>query len=177
MKLTNDEMRDMGVLILFEMANTWSLTRVLVEHERATTSPAEQPYNEREILTLRLVEQFEGLVTATTLCKVFGLHHSQVGKIVESLVNREVLKKSGEPVPKKSGRGTRLELGPRGKEELKNIKLCIGRRFTYLYQEMTGEQLKELYEIIKKMHAAAKRKVEERVFAKPPDTDFIKVGS
>jgi len=175
MKTINEDVRNMSLLVLSELASTWSLARVLVEHEKATTSPADQPYNEREILTLCLVEQFEGLVTATTLCKVFGLHHSQVGKMVENLVNREILKKSGEPVPKKSGRGTQLELNPKGTEELKKIKLMIARRFAYLFQELTAEQLKEMYELTKKWHMAAKRKVEEKVFAKLPDTDFIKV--
>ena len=160
-------MRKIASLVLSELATTWSLARVLLEHEKASTSPADQPYTEREILTLCLVEQFKGLVTTTTLTKVFDLHHSQAGKIVQGLVNRGVLKKSGKPVSKKLGRGAPLELGPKAEEELMNIKLGLACRFAYLYQELTVQQRKQMYELIARMCAAAKREVEVRIFGKP----------
>lgn len=172
MKTTDEELYNTRLLLLSEMTNVWSLARALLEHERASTAPTDQPFSEREILTLCLVEQFEGLMTATALSKVFGLHHSQVGKILDKLVGRELLKKSTEHISKKSGRGMPLHLNPKGSQALREIKLGLGRRFSYLNQELNADQLKQAHELIKKMNAMAKRTFEERVFAKLPTLTF-----
>jgi len=170
MKTTDADARNSTLPALSELANAWALARILMEHERASTSPVEQPYTEREILILFLVRDFEGVATAKTICRVFDMRPSQAGKILENLIKREVLKKSGTPVSKKSGRGVPLELGPKGMEELNGISMGIGRRFAYLYQDLTTEQRKQMYELTKRMRTAAKRQIEERIFLMPPDS-------
>ena len=158
---------------LSELATMWSLGRALLEHERAGASPVEQRYTEREMLSLCLIEQFEGLVTATTFCKVFGLHPSQVSKIVGGLVSRELLKKSTASISKKSGRGSPFELTPKGREAVAEIKLIIGAGFEYLYKDFKLEEIQILCELTRKTHAAAKKRFTRSVF-QIVDPNFLK---
>lgn len=163
---TNSEVSRNAALAEFlsELATVWSLGRVLLEHARAGASPAGQPYSEKEMLALCMVEQFEGLVTATTLCKVFGLHPSQVSKIVDGLVSRELLKKSSAPISRKSGQGSPLQLTAKAKEAVKEIKLIIGAGFEYLYEDFDTEEIKTMCGLTKKTQIAAKKKFMRSVF-------------
>ncbi len=144
--------------LLLEMANMWSLSRALLEHERAWASPADQPFSEKEMLTLCLVEQFKGMVTATTLCKVFGMHPSQVSKIVDRLVGRELLERSTAKISRKSGRGMPLQLTSKASEALKGIKHRFGAGFEYLFEDFNPKQLEMMCELIGKTQTAAKKK-------------------
>ncbi len=160
-----DEQTSNSVLnSLPQLADVWAIARAVVEHERATASPTEQPFAEREILAMCLAEKFQGKVTATTLCKVFGLHHSQVSKMVEKLVQGGFLEKSTETVSRKSGKGTPLHLTHQGNEELQRIKIGIGSRFEYLVHGLDDNQIKKLLELTCIMQKAAIQRFRERVF-------------
>src|ERR1017187_3730119 len=85
------------------IAKTWTFGRVLLEHAKAGATPTdEHELNEREELAVRLVELFPGDVTATTLVKVFDLHYSQAGQIVDRLIKLGIFEK-------KAGRGVALK--------------------------------------------------------------------
>ena len=165
MKTNDEDSRKAALLtLLLELANTWSLGRALLEHERACAAPADQPFSEKEMITLCLVEQFEGMVTATTLCKVFGIHPSQVSKIVDGLVSRGLLEKSTAPISRKSGRGTPLQLTSKSSEALKEIKFRIGAGFEYLYEDFNIKDIQKMCALTMKTHAAAKKRFKRNVF-------------
>ncbi len=150
--------------LLLEIADAWSLGRALLEHERASSSPANQPFSEKEMITLCLVEQFGGMVTATTLCKVFGIHPSQVSKVVDGLVTRELLKKSTKSISRKSGQGTALQLTPKAIGALKEIKYRIGAGFEYLYEGFNAGELEMMSNFVGKTQTAAKKRFMWNVF-------------
>lgn len=144
------------------IAKTWTLGRVLLEHAKAGATPTdENELNEREELAVRLVELFPGDVTTTTLVKVFDLHYSQAGQIVERLTKLGLFEK-------KSGRGAVLELTKAGKIKADEIELKRGYRFAYIGNLFDASELEQLKKLTEKMCDAAQQQVEERVFGKLP---------
>ena len=117
---TNDKALYESTLRL--IAKTWTLGRVLLEHARAGASPMdEHELSEREELAVRLVEMFPDDVTTTTIVKVFDLHFSQAGQIVDRLTKLGILEK-------KAGRGAALKLTKAGRIKADEIELKRGYR-------------------------------------------------
>jgi len=144
------------------IARTWSLGRVLLEHAKAGTSPTdEQDFNEREELTLRLVELFPGQVTETTIVKVFAVHYSRAGQIVDRLSKLGMLEK-------KAGRGTALKLTKAGETTVKEIEMKRGYRFAYICNIFDEKEFALLTELMRKMYDAAHQQIEMNLFGKLP---------
>jgi predicted transcriptional regulator len=144
------------------LAKSWALGRILIEHAKASaTPPGEQDFSEREELVIKLVELFPGCVTETTLVKVFDLHYSQAGQIVERLSKRDILEK-------KVGKGVPLKLTKAGEIAAKEIELVRGYRFGYACEILNETELQQYAAIMEKMFQASFQQVEERIFGKPP---------
>ncbi len=144
------------------MAKSWALGRVLIEHTKASaTPPGDQDLTEREELTVKLIELFPGCVTVTTLVKVFDLHYSQAGQIVDRLSKRGILEK-------KAGKGTPLQLTKTGETTAKEIELIRGYRFAYVCEILNDTELQQYTALLEKMYRASYQQVEERVFGKLP---------
>jgi DNA-binding MarR family transcriptional regulator len=159
MKTTNESLQE-NVLRL--IAKTWSLGRVMLEHERAGMSPTdEKELNEREELTLRLVELFPGKVTETTLVKVFDLHYSQAGQIVDRLSKLGILEK-------KTGRGTTLKLTKSGEAKAKEVEMQRGYRFEYVCKIFDENEIQQLIGLMEKMYDSAYQQIDKKVFGKLP---------
>src|SRR5581483_11746409 len=141
------------------IAKNWAMGRVLLEHRKSNATPAPDGnnFNEREELAIKLIDLFPGCVTETTLVKVFGLHYSQAGQIVDRLCKRDVLEK-------KSGKGMPLQLTKAGESVAKEIELERGRRFAYLANVLSDTEIKQYEAITEHLYEAARREVEERVF-------------
>lgn len=159
---SNDKVPNEAILRL--LAKTWTMGRVLLEHAKSGVStPDENELNEREELTVRLVELFPDDVTTTTITKVFDLHYSQAGQIVDRLTKLGILEK-------KAGRGSVLKLTEDGEIKAKEIELKRGYRFAYIGNLFDNVELEQLKTLLGKMYDAAQRQVEERVFGKLPQS-------
>ena len=159
MKISNESLQENTLRFI---AKTWSLGRVLLEHAKAGMSPNdENELNEREELALKLVELFPGQVTETTLVKVFDLHYSQAGQIVDRLSKLGILEK-------KTGRGVALKLTRPGEAIAKEIEMKRGYRFAYVCSIFDENELQQLNGLMQKMYDAAYQQIEERVFGKLP---------
>ena len=144
------------------IAKTWTLGRVLLEHAKAGATPTDDnELNEREELAVRLVELFPGDVTTTTLVKVFDLHYSQAGQIVDRLTKLGLFEKKAE-------RGAALKLTKAGEIKADEIELKRGYRFAYIGNLFKNAELKQLKKLTGKMCDAAHQQVGERVFNKLP---------
>ena len=162
MAKTNDKALYETTLRLF--AKTWTLGRVLLEHAKAGASPTdEHELSEREELAVRLIEFFPDDVTTTTITKVFDLHYSQAGQIVDRLIKLGLLEK-------KAGRGAALKLTKTGKIKADEIELKRGYRFAYIGSLFDSTELEQLKKLLDKMYGAAHQQVEERVFGKLPSS-------
>ncbi|MGA2177943.1 MAG: hypothetical protein ABSH38_23595 [Verrucomicrobiota bacterium] len=158
---TNDE-KTLQEKTLRVLARTWALGRVLLEHAKAGAAPVDQhELNERDELIVKLTELFPEEVTETTLTKVFNLHYSQAGQIVDRLCRCDILQK-------KTGRGAPLKLTKTGEQVAKEIELKRGYRFSYICDIFTDEELLQLTKMMEKMCDAAHQQIEARVFDKLP---------
>jgi len=159
MKSINEPLQENTLRLI---ARTWSLGRVLLEHAKAGMSPNdEKELSEREELTVKLVEVFPGQVTETTLVKIFDLHYSQAGQIVDRLFKFGILEK-------KTGRGAALKLTKSGEATAKEAEMKRGYRFKYVCNIFDENELQQLNGLMEKMYAAAYQQLEERVFDKLP---------
>jgi len=144
------------------LAKNWSLGRILIEHAKASATPAgEKDFSEREELAIRLIELFPGCVTETTLVKVFDIHYSQAGQIVDRLSKREILEK-------KSGKGVPLKLTKSGETMAKELELERGYKFAYTCKILDETELQQFTALMGKISDATFQQIEERVFGKRP---------
>jgi DNA-binding MarR family transcriptional regulator len=102
-------------------------------------------------------------VTETTLVKVFDLHYSQAGQIVDRLSKLGILEK-------KTGRGVALKLTKSGEVMAKEVEMKRGYRFAYVCNIFNESELQQLSGLMQKMYDAAHQQIEERVFGKLPRT-------
>lgn len=144
----------------------WSLGRVLIEDSQARSTPtSEQDFTEREVLTLKLLEQFPGQVTETTLRKTFDLHYSQVGQMVKRLSEGGLLEKHG--------RGKPIELTAKGVEAAEKLQVTLGLRFAYAFRSFKPDDFRNLSYLLRKMYGDARKQVENRLFDRPIDAENV----
>jgi DNA-binding MarR family transcriptional regulator len=142
-------------------AKLWLMGRVLREHTRSSTAPTdEHNLSDRENLTLGLIENFPGQVTAKTLVRVFDLHFSSAGAMIGRLSKLGILKETK--------RGQSLVLTDKGRQVMRRQTLLMMARIQVMCSDLDLDEYRVLARILTKMYKATTREVEERIFNKPP---------
>ena len=130
--------------------------------------------SEKEVLILELVDDFSTFspVTESVLCKVLGTSASTASDMTRKLQNLEFIAK--EHGSHGQTRGRPLSITSKGRGFLDLVRKSGAERVSYLFAEVSDEDLKRVSDVFNSIDRAATAAVKKTVFGEQLDMGTLK---
>jgi hypothetical protein len=162
MKELNSEEKKVESLGVMQQLSEFLMSfEILSKYRTSTATVSEADYlNNRQFITLKLVQKFPGQVTEKTLGLVLDILFSQSGAIVDHLVGIQAL-------APKAGRGKPLALGKRARLVIDKNQGYQISRLAQLCSDLSPEELGVILEISQRLMSNTDKIIRTELLGEP----------